>query len=52
MRIKNPAFKGGPTKFKVRTGRYLYTLKVNDAAKAEKLKLTLPPGVDVKTIKQ
>jgi ribosomal L38e protein family len=32
------------TKFKVRCARYLYTLVVNDADKAEKLKQSLLPG--------
>mmetsp|Transcript_12355 Transcript_12355/g.18518 ORF Transcript_12355/g.18518 Transcript_12355/m.18518 type:complete len:88 (-) Transcript_12355:42-305(-) len=33
------------TKFKVRCSRYLYTLCVPDAAKAKKLKMSLPPGL-------
>mmetsp|Transcript_11050 Transcript_11050/g.26894 ORF Transcript_11050/g.26894 Transcript_11050/m.26894 type:complete len:88 (+) Transcript_11050:121-384(+) len=33
------------TKFKVRCSRYLYTLCVADAAKATKLKKSLPPGL-------
>jgi large subunit ribosomal protein L38e len=32
------------TKFKIRCSRYLYTLVLNDAEKAEKLKQSLPPG--------
>ena len=32
------------TKFKVRCSRYIYTLSLDDAEKAEKLKQTLPPG--------
>lgn len=32
------------TKFKVRCSRYLYTLKVTDAQKADKLRQSLPPG--------
>ena len=32
------------TKFKVRCSRYLYTLCVTDADKADKLKQSLPPG--------
>lgn len=32
------------TKFKVRCSRYLYTLAVVDADKAEKLRQSLPPG--------
>ncbi|TRM59044.1 ribosomal protein L38e, partial [Schizophyllum amplum] len=38
------------TKFKVRCSRYLYTLTVDDPEKAEKLKLGLPPGLEVKEI--
>ena len=34
----------GQTKFKVRCSKYLYTLKVEDNDKAEKLKQSLPPG--------
>lgn len=34
----------GMTKFKVRCSKYLYTLCVADADKAEKLKQSLPPG--------
>lgn len=33
------------TKFKLRCSRYLYTLVVDDAEKAEKLKQSLPPGM-------
>ena len=36
---------GDVTKFKVRCTRYLYTLCVTDADKADKLKLSLPPGL-------
>jgi hypothetical protein len=32
------------TKFKVRCSKYLYTLCVTDADKADKLKQSLPPG--------
>lgn len=35
---------GDITKFKVRCSRYLYTLCVTDADKADKLKQSLPPG--------
>ncbi len=35
---------GDITKFKVRCSRYLYTLCVIDADKADKLKQSLPPG--------
>lgn len=32
-------------KFKVRCSKYLYTLVMKDAEKAEKLKQSLPPGL-------
>ncbi|KAF8514991.1 ribosomal protein L38e [Gautieria morchelliformis] len=35
------------TKFKIRCSRYLYTLVVDDAEKAEKLQQSLPPGLNV-----
>lgn len=38
------------TKFKVRCSRYLYTLVLNDAEKAEKLKQSLPPTLKVEEI--
>ncbi|PWN92145.1 hypothetical protein FA10DRAFT_300671 [Acaromyces ingoldii] len=38
------------TKFKVRCARYLYTLVVDDKEKAEKLKQSLPPGLNVKDV--
>jgi hypothetical protein len=41
VRIKKS---GKVTKFKVRCSKYLYTLAVNDAEKAEKLRLSMPPG--------
>lgn len=44
VRIKKT---GGRTKFKVRCSKYLYTLCVNDADKAEKLKQSLPPGTHI-----
>ncbi|KAI8909887.1 hypothetical protein PhCBS80983_g05751 [Powellomyces hirtus] len=37
-------------KFKVRCSKYLYTLVVADLEKAEKLKQSLPPGLEVKNI--
>ena len=37
-------------KFKVRCSRYLYTLVVTDSEKAEKLKQSLPPGLQVKDL--
>ena len=36
---------GQQIKFKVRCKRYLYTLVLKDADKAEKLKQSLPPGM-------
>ncbi|KAG8906180.1 60S ribosomal protein L38 [Tulasnella sp. 417] len=38
------------TKFKVRCSRYLYTLKMDDAEKAERLRLSLPPTLAVKEV--
>ena len=37
-------------KFKVRCSKYLYTLRVKDLEKADKLKQSLPPGLTVKDI--
>jgi len=55
-RIKKIASKvaGGKqqTKFKLRCSRYLYTLSVDDPEKAEKLKQSLPPGLNVVEIKK
>ncbi|KAJ3105315.1 60S ribosomal protein L38 [Phlyctochytrium planicorne] len=43
--------KNGPQyKFKVRCSRFLYTLVVSDAQKADKLKQSLPPGLTVKEV--
>ncbi|KAL2916320.1 60S ribosomal protein L38 [Polyrhizophydium stewartii] len=36
---------GAQHKFKVRCSKYLYTLVVSDAAKADKLKQSLPPAL-------
>lgn len=41
---------GSKTKFKVRCSKYLYTLCVDDASKAKKLKQSLPPGLLVQDI--
>jgi len=41
VKIKKTA---GVTKFKVRCSRFLYTLRVQDSDKAEKLRQSLPPG--------
>ncbi|RXK38811.1 hypothetical protein M231_03866 [Tremella mesenterica] len=38
------------TKFKIRCSRYLYTLKLHDSDKAEKLQQSLPPGLKVEII--
>lgn len=38
-------------KFKLRCTRYLLTLVVEDKEKAEKLKQSLPPGLQVKELK-
>ncbi|KAK7062598.1 60S ribosomal protein L38 [Paramarasmius palmivorus] len=35
------------TKFKLRCSRYLYTLSLDDPEKAEKLRQSLPPGLNV-----
>jgi large subunit ribosomal protein L38e len=43
---------GTKTKFKVRCSKYLYTLCVDDANKANKLKQSLPPGLQVEEIKK
>lgn len=37
-------------KFKIRVGKYLYTLCVADKEKANRLKQSLPPGLSVKEI--
>uniref|UniRef100_A0A453GTE4 60S ribosomal protein L38 n=1 Tax=Aegilops tauschii subsp. strangulata TaxID=200361 RepID=A0A453GTE4_AEGTS len=37
-------------KFKVRCSRYLYTLCVHDTDKANKLKQSLPPGLNVQEV--
>lgn len=47
MKIKKT---GGKTKFKVRCSKYLYTLVVSDGDKADKLKQSLPPGLQVQAI--
>merc|ERR1711879_518582 len=38
------------TKFKLRCSRYLYTLTMDDAAKAEKLRQSLPPALTVQDV--
>ena len=41
-----PGAKGGAvTKFKIRCSRYIYTLRVEEAEKADRLKASLPPGL-------
>ncbi len=42
----------GKSKFKLRCTKYLYTLAVTDREKADKLKSSLPPGLDVKVINE
>jgi len=41
----------GIVKLKIRCSRYLYTLKVTDAEKAEKLIQSLPPGLNKENVK-
>jgi large subunit ribosomal protein L38e len=50
VKIKKPASKNGVTKFKVRCSRFLYTLKVQDSAKADKIANALPPVLTRKDI--
>ena len=38
-------------KFKVRCSKYLYTLSIKDLEKADKLKQSLPPGLQRKDVK-
>lgn len=38
------------TKFKIRCSRYLYTLRMNDSEKADKLAKSLPPSLNKKPI--
>jgi len=40
------------TKFKIRCSRYLYTLSLDDTEKAEKLKQSLPPGLNIEEVKK
>jgi len=40
----------GITKFKIRCSKFLYTLKVTDPEKADKITLSLPPGLTRKDI--
>ncbi|CAI4210298.1 hypothetical protein SAPIO_CDS10490 [Scedosporium apiospermum] len=42
--------KSGQAKFKVRCQRFLYTLSIKDSEKAEKLKSSLPPNLQVTEI--
>ncbi|KAL0633517.1 60S ribosomal protein L38 [Maublancomyces gigas] len=46
-RIKKASKGSTLIKFKVRCHRHLYTLVLNDAEKAEKLKQSLPPGLTI-----
>ena len=45
-RIKKST-KTSEIKFKIRCNRFLYTLKLKDSDKADKLKQSLPPGTDI-----
>ncbi|KAL5521047.1 RPL38 [Sanghuangporus baumii] len=47
VRIKKNA---SGTKLKLRRSRYLYTLYIKDDEKADKLKQSLPPGLNVEDI--
>ena len=40
----------GVTKFKIRCSKFLYTLKVTDTEKADKITLSLPPALTRKDI--
>jgi large subunit ribosomal protein L38e len=41
--------KNGITKFKLRTSRYLFTLKVDDKVKADKIMQSIPPNLKKET---
>lgn len=49
-KVKANGKKYTETKFKIRGGKDLYTLIVNDPAKAKKLVQTLPPTLEVTEI--
>ncbi|KAF4532240.1 hypothetical protein B566_EDAN004326 [Ephemera danica] len=40
------------TKMKIRCSRFLYTLVITDKEKAEKVRQSLPPGLQVKDIQK
>ncbi|KAI0472110.1 ribosomal protein L38e [Xylariaceae sp. FL0804] len=42
--------KPNQTKFKVRCSKHLYTLILNDSTKADKLKQSLPPNLQIKEV--
>ena len=42
--------RNGITKFKLRTSKYLFTLKVDDKTKAEKIMQSIPPTLKKETI--
>ncbi|KAF8071164.1 SOL1 [Scenedesmus sp. PABB004] len=48
--VKIKKTRTGVTKFKVRCSKYLYTLCVQDAEKADKLKQSLPPGLQARLV--
>ena len=41
--------RNGITKFKLRTSRYLFTLKVDDKVKADKIMQSIPPNLKKET---
>ena len=49
-RIKKST-KTSEIKFKIRCNRFLYTLKLKDSDKADKLKQSLPPGIYVERLR-
>lgn len=42
--------KSNTTKFKLRTPRYLYTLKIDDRTKSEKIMQSIPPALKKVTV--
>lgn len=53
IKVKKSSGKGkkGVTKFKVRCSKYLYTLRIDQPEKADKLRKSLPPTVKVVDVK-
>ena len=50
VKIKKATSRNPVTKFKIRCARFLYTLKVKDADKAEKISIALPAVLTRKEI--